>query len=174
MKILFICGVSDAGKSTTIRHSIKFLDVDASVKEKFQRIPYRNPPKTIKVKDKTVCVYLDSPQEIASDPEEAVEYLRDKIRFAQNKNADLLVLAFNVHSVHDSKTDACLHWLDSNGPKQYSYFTYLYSGTTEDSTAQVRMQKMKNDGFNILLSIDRINADEQGKKFAQYIKDLLR
>jgi len=171
MNILFICGVTDAGKSTTIRRSIQFLDVDSVTKDKF--LHNQNTPKIIYANGKTICVYLDSPQEATSEPDEAVEYLKDKIEIAQNYHSDLLVLAFNIRAYHDNKTDACLHWLDNEGPKSSTYFTYLDSNTVLDTFARVKMNSIRENEFNILPTINRTNTDEQGKIFASYITNLL-
>jgi hypothetical protein len=171
MKILFICGVTNAGKSTTIRRSIQFLNVDVVIKSKF--LNNRSPPKIIEVDGKTVCVYLDSPQEATSGPDEAVEYLKDKIGIAQKYNTELLVTAFNILDIHDEKTDACLHWLKSSGHKPSTFFTYLDSNTNDDVSARIRIGNMRNNGFNILPTINRSAPDEQGEKFANYIRQLL-
>jgi len=174
MNILFLSGVTQAGKSTTIRHSVQFLNVDETTKYKFLHPrEFQNPPKILHVNGKIICVYLNSPQEARTDPDEAVEYLKDKIKRAQNKNADLLILAFNISYFQDEKTDACLNWINSQGYKQYGYFTYLDSNTALDVSARVRIESMRNDGFNILPTINRTTPDEQGKEFANYILQLL-
>lgn len=170
MNILFLCGVTQAGKSTTIRHSIKFLNIDKITKYKFPHPrEYQNPPKTISVNGKIVCIYLDSPQEARDDPEEAVEYLKDKINRAHKKKADLLVLAFNISEFQNEKTDVCLKWIDSSGYKPMSYFTYLDSNTNLDVFARDKIKTIKRNGFSVLPKIKRTNPDEQGKKFAKYI-----
>lgn len=162
------------GKSTTIRHSVKFLNVDNTTKYKFLHPrEYRNPPKTINVDSKVVCIYLDSPQEATDDPKEAVEYLKDKVDIAYRKKADLLVTAFNISEFQDEKTDACLKWIRTSEHKPASYFTYLDSNTTLDIFARDKIKDIKVDGFNVLPTIKRTDPDRQGKRFAGYIMYLL-
>jgi GTPase Era involved in 16S rRNA processing len=174
MDILFLCGVTQAGKSTTIRYSVKFLNVDKTTEYKFLHPrEYQNPTKTIEIDGKTVCIYIDSPQEACEEPEKAVEYLKDKIESARKKNADLLVLAFNISEYQNKKTDACLNWIDSSGYKIFTYLTYLDSNTSLDAYARVKIESIKRNGFNVLHTIIRTNPDEQGKIFAGYIMSLL-
>lgn len=174
MNILLLCGVTQAGKSTTIRHSVKYLNVDDAIKYKYLHpYEYRNPPKTLEVDGKTVCIYLDSPQEAKEDAKEARKYLEDKIAAALERNADLLVLAFNVSWYQDNKTDACLDWISSSVFKPSTYFVYLDSDSALDDFARQKMEQIKNDGFNVLPKINRTNPDEQGESFAKLITSLL-
>lgn len=172
MKLLFLCGVDQAGKSTTIRHSIKFLNVDKAIIQKFLN-NRTNTPKTIKVNGKTVCIFLDSPQEATSSPQEAVQYLVEKIDFAQNKNAELLVTALNIGEDHNEKTDACLKKIDSLGFRPKSTLVYLDSYKDEDVFARSKIKAIQAMGFNVTATIRRSTPNKQGKLFANHIIKLL-
>ena len=174
MNILLLCGVTQAGKSTTIRHSVKYLTADDEIKYKYLHPDeYQNPPKTLKVDGKTVCIFLDSPQEAKVDVEEARKYLEDKFAIALEKRANLLVLAFNISWYQDNKTDACLRWISSSGYKPATHFVYLDSKTELDEFAKQKMEQIKNEGYNRFPNIDRTNPDEQGEIFAKLITRLL-
>jgi len=166
MNVLFLCGVSQAGKSTTLRQSIQFLNVSNSIKRKFRE--NRSTPKKVNVNGKTLCIYLDSPQESRETPDEAVEYLKEKIDWALSINADLLVMAFNISEFQDQKTEACLDWIKSSGHKPASYFVYLDSNSELDIFARLKMESIKKR-YNVLPKIEWTTKREQGQEFAQYI-----
>lgn len=174
MNVLLLCGVTQAGKSTTIRRSVKYLNVDNVIKYKYLHPDeYRNPPKTLKVNGKIVCIFLVSPQETEIEPEDAKKYLIDKIERARKKNADLLVLAFNISQGHDRKTEECLDWITSSSRKSSTYFVYLDSNKYLDNFARQKMTQIENRGYNVLPKIMRTTPDEQGEKFARHIMSLL-
>lgn len=172
MRLLFLCGVDQAGKSTTIRRSTKFLNVDKATIQKFLN-NLHNTPKTIKINNKIVCIFLDSPQEATSSPEKAVRYLKEKIDFARRKNAELLITALNISEEHDQKTDACLNEIDSIGFKADSTFVYLDSNKQEDVFARSKMKSIQTKGFNVVGTIKRSTPDQQGKLFAKHVMNLL-
>lgn len=172
MKLLFLCGVDQAGKSTTIRHSLKFLNVNEEKKHKFLNNP-TNTPKTIMVDGKVVCVFLDSPQEATSSPEEAVEYLRKKITFAKKKEAELLVMALNIAEEHNLKVDACLDEIESLGFKPRCTFIYLDSQRVEDVFARHKLQEFQARGFIVTATVIRSSPDQQGEMFATHIMRLM-
>jgi len=174
MNVLLLCGVTQSGKSTTIRRSVKYLNVDNDIKYKYLHPEeYRNPPKPLEVDGKIVCIFLVSPQEANIEPEEAKKYLIDKIERARKKNADLLVLAFNISEGHDRKTEVCLDWITSSSRKSSTYFVYLDSKQDLDKFARQKMTDIENRGYNVLPKIMRTTPDEQGDKFARYIMSLL-
>ena len=172
MKLLFLCGVDQAGKSTTIRRSTKFLNIDKKTIQKFLN-NLHNTPKTLRIDNKVVCIFLDSPQEATSSPEEAARYLREKIDFARGKNAELLITALNIGENHNQKIDACLNEIDSMGFKVNSTFVYLDSNKQEDVFARSKMKSIQTKGFNIAGMIKRSTPDQQGVLFAKHVMNLL-
>lgn len=177
LKLLILGGVDNAGKSTTIRYSTKYLGISPSVVGKF--LTQRNPPKRISINTTPVYIYCASPQEIAgNDVLKCREVFKKRIE-GREPNA-LVIMPFNLESKYQQGIESCLNEIDSRNLKNFTSFVFLDADLSEtrDSNDEARnkVQELKKRGYLILGEITRTlstTEDEQGKNFSVYIKQQL-
>ena len=175
MKLLVLGGIDDAGKSQTMRFSIRHLGQSKQIIYKFEN--NRNPPKKIFIKKTPVYIYLCSPQELTSRIKQSLKVFKKRI---DNKEPNaLVIIAFNLENVYKDSIEACLKEIVKRKLKKSTYFVFLDAHTVSpksNSQARDRIVKLETRGFNILGEIRRKddNRIQRGRQFAKYIKHVLK
>jgi len=174
LKLLVLGGVDDAGKSTTIRYSTKYLGISANLVRKF--LTQRNPPKRVLINTTPVYIYCTSPQEIAgNDAQKCREVFKKRIE-GRESNA-LIIIPFNLEGKYRQGIESCLNEIDERDLKNSTSFVFLDADMDETRTAnneaRNKVQDLRQRGYLIIGEIKRtINTtkDEQGKNFGVYTK----
>lgn len=177
LKLLILGGVDNAGKSTTVRYSTKYLGISGNLVNKFLKPSI--PPRPITIDSTPVYIYCTSPQEVGgNDPQKCREVFKKRIE-GKEHNA-LIVIPFNLESKYEQGTEACLSELDIKNLKKTTSFVFLNADltgfTNENSQARSKIEELKKRGYLVVGEITRTaktTMDEQGKKFSVYIKDQL-
>jgi len=178
LNLLFLCGVTDAGKSSTLRYSVKQLDIPQDVKDRFE-LSNHNPPKTIVVNRKKIRIFLCSPQELENEKRSSIEIFTYRIKKARDSAIDLLVMPLNIDAGYSNSIDRCLQKIDELNLRDASYFVYLDSNNPEDSYAESTMSQVQSSGFHTLHQINRqdgnkeVEFNRRGRIFASHVKQLL-
>ena len=125
MKLLILGGVDDAGKSTTIRYSTKYLGIEPDIVQKF--LTQRNPPKRILINSTPMYIYCTSPQEIAgNDPVECRKVFKRRIE-RREQNA-LIIIPFNLESKYQQAIESCLNEIDTRNLRDSNFLRFLGCG----------------------------------------------
>jgi hypothetical protein len=175
MKLLILGGITKAGKSNTMRFSVRYLDQSDETISKFEH--NRNPPKRILVGNIPVYIYICSPQELTQgDADESRRIFRKRI---ENKEPDALVVtAFNLEDAYLDSLEACLNEIVAQSLKRSTHFIFLDAPTVSlmaNSQARDRIAQLERRGFNILGEIRRRdnNRIQRGEEFSKYIRHMI-
>jgi hypothetical protein len=175
MKILILGGINEAGKSQTLRFSVRYLDQSNATLFKFEHS--RNPPKKIIVGNVPVYIYICSPQELTEgNAEESRRIFKKRI---DNKEPNAIVITtFNLEDIYNASVEACLDEVVEQRLKKSTYFVFLDARNVSlmaNNQARARIAQLERRGFNILGEITRIgdNRIQRGKEFAEYIKRII-
>lgn len=176
MNLLILCGITNAGKSQTIRFSVRHLNQTDNIVFKFEH--NQNPPKRLLVSNIPVYIYLCSPQELTycEDTEECRNLFKNRITHKE-PNA-LVVLAFNFEDVYRKNVDVCLDEIVKQKMKKSTYFVLLDApivSSTSNDQARDMFNDLKTNGYNCLGQIQKAenNRKQRGKEFSKYIKQKL-
>ncbi|RJS91364.1 hypothetical protein CW705_04020 [Candidatus Bathyarchaeota archaeon] len=180
MKLLILGGVDNAGKSTTIRYSTKFLGLDHDTVEKFLR--QRNPPKRILMGSARgttpVYIYCASPQELANNAVECRE--KFKKRIDGRELSALVIMPFNLESKYQQGIEFCLNEIENRNLKNSTSFVFLNTDLSNtnnaNNEARSKIQELRQRGYLIIGEITRnINTtkDEQGRNFSVFVNQQL-
>lgn len=172
MKLLILGGINEAGKSQTMRFSVRHLGQSDDIVFKFEH--NRNPPKKIFVKNTPVYIYICSPQELKKgDADESRRVFKNRI---ENKEPNaLVVIAFNLEDIYHDSIEACLNEIIKQKLKKSTYFVFLDASTvssTSNNQARDRIAQLEAREYNILGEIRRTddNRIQRGQEFAKYIR----
>lgn len=172
MKLLILGGINEAGKSQTMRFSVRHLDQSDDTVFKFEH--NRNPPKKILVKNTPVYIYICSPQELTKgDAEESRRVFKKRI---ENKEPNaLVVIAFNLEDIYHDSIEACLNEIIKQKLKKSTYFVFLDAPTvssTSNNQARDRIAQLEAREYNVLGEIRRTDNNwiQRGQEFAKYIR----
>ncbi len=175
MKILILGGINEAGKSQTLRFSVRHLDQSNETVFKFEHSG--NPPKKIIVRNVPVYIYICSPQELTGrNAEDSRKIFKKRI---ENKEPNaIVVIAFNLEDIYNDSVEACLDEIVGQGLKKSTFFVFLDAPTVSlmaNNQARNRVAQLKRRDFNILGEIRRIgdNRIQRGKEFAEYIRRVI-
>jgi len=178
LKLLVLGGVDNAGKSTTVRYSTKYLGLTDDLVNKF--LKQRNPPRPVMIDSRPVYIYCTSPQEVEGNNAQKCRQVFKKRIEGKEQNA-LIVIPFNLESKYEQGTEACLDELDGKGLKKAASFVFLnadFGGfISENDQARAKIDELKRRGYLIVGEIARtVNTakDEQGKNFSVFVKDQLK
>ena len=177
MKLLFLAGIDDAGKSVTIRNAIKYLGLDGETVQKF--LEQLNPPKHFKINDTPVSVYITSPQEITGGKiDESVERL-DK-RISRNTDDAIFIMTLNLESKYQLSIEACLNYLNKKGLKGSTFFVFLNADLDEmmkeNEQAKMMVGELIRNGYNFIGEIHRtskMTVEQQGWEFSCFFNQNL-
>jgi hypothetical protein len=177
LKLLILGGVDNAGKSTTIRYSTKYLGISLGFVEKF--LSQRNPSKRILINSTPVYVYCASPQEIAGkDAAKCRKIFRKRIE-GREPNA-LIIMPFNLESKYQQGIEFCLNQIDNQNLKNFTSFVFLDADLNEtrgaNNEARNKIQELSQRSYLVVGEIKRTisaSKDEQGKNFSVYINKQL-
>ena len=177
LKLLVLGGVDNAGKSTTIRYSTKYLGISPNLVGKF--LTQGNPPKRVSINTTPVYIYCASPQELArNDAPKCREVFKKRIE-GREPNA-LIIMPFNLESKYQQGIEFCLNEIDERNLKNSTSFVFLDADLNEtrgtNNEARNKVQELRKRGYLIVGEITRtINTtkDEQGKNFSVYINQQL-
>jgi len=171
MNQLFLCGITDSGKSTTIKNAvIHYLPVTQRIKNSY--INNQNPTKYFRILGKLVVVWLCSPQELENTPNEARNNLKKKIESAEKRDAKLFIISFNIDQ--EEKTDECLKYLSNVKKIVNSWFVYLPPHYNLSKITHRKMSDIKNKGFNLLPTINQKSIMDRARIFSSYIMDFIK
>ena len=177
MKLLVLGGVDNAGKSTTIRYSTKYLGISPNLAEKF--LTQRNPPKRISINTTPVYIYCASPQEIAGNNALKCREVFKK-RIEGREPTALIIMPFNLESKYQQGIESCLNEIDGRNLKNSTSFVFLDADLNEtrgaNNEARSKVQELRQRAYLIIGEITRIintTKDEQGKNLGVYINQQL-
>ena len=173
VKLVILGGVSNAGKSITIRYATKYLGIKPDISIKFIKKPFKNMRKDFTINNIPVYIFCSSPQEMSQGKVQKCRTIF-KNRLKGKKTNSLVIMPFNLESKYEKATEACLKEID-NDLKENSYLIFLNAGVTNNGQAKSKFVELKKRGYLIIGEIQRIEhgEDEQGKMFADYVKEQL-
>lgn len=177
LRLLVLCGVDDAGKSATIRHSTQYLGIDPKIVQEF--LNQRNPRKHVIIDTTPVYIFCTSPQETAgNDASECRKVFKRRI---EGKEPDaLIIMPFNVEHKYEQGIEACLNEIDVQNLKDSTSFVFLDADLdatrTANNEARDKVQELRQRGYSVIGVIMRTRTttkDEQGQQFSIYIRQQL-
>jgi len=174
LKLVIIGGTSEAGKSATIRYATKYLGIEPGLSMEFVK-ESKNMKKRFMINDTPIYIYCTSPQEMAECNKEKCRRIFNK-RIKGREPNSLVIMSFNLESKYDEKTEVCLQEINIKDLKANSYFVFLNSELVmNNDQAKSKFAELEQRGYPIIGKIQRIEngKDEQGKMFADYVKEQL-
>jgi len=177
LKLLVLGGVDDAGKSTTIRFSTKYLGISPNLVAKF--LTQGNPPKRLLVNTTPVYIYCSSPQEIAgNDAVKCREVFRKRIQGKEPNS--LIIMPFNLESKYQQGIELCLSEINERDLKNSTFSVFLDADLNKtrsaNNEARAKVQELRKRNYLIVGKITRTietTKDKQGKSFSLYINHQL-